>query len=84
MTRANDLARAIVPGPQVSAGSPAPPPPRHTRGVVVAVVTSTTCTLHIDGDTTVAIPATNPPWATLTATQVVEVLISGARALVIG
>lgn len=83
--RANKLARALADGPQVSPAPPAPPPMRWTRGVIVSTPTSTTATVHVDGDTTVAVPASRPSWSgTLSAGTNVEVLISGSRALIIG
>lgn len=78
---ANRLAKAIAPGPQVSAGTGAPPPLRHTRGVVH---TTSPLTIYVDGNSTVAIPSSAPAWATLTIGQTVEILLSDGRCVVIG
>lgn len=82
---ADKMAKAIAPGPQITVTPPHPPPMRWTRGVIVSAPTPTTCTLYIDGNTKVAVPAARPPWSGgLTAGTNVEVLISGNRAIVIG
>lgn len=83
--RANRFAKALLPGAQVTPAPDAPPPLRWTRGVIISTPTSTTATIYIDGDNTVAVPASRPSWSgTISAGTTVEVLVSGSRAMIIG
>ena len=80
------FAKTVLPGPQVSAESNAPNI-SVGRGTIVTDSGTGQVTLHLDGNTTVAVTAdrlTSVYSGNMSAGTVVEVLIIGTRLLVFG